>query len=307
MKNRKRKSFGFTIVELLVVVVVIGILASVAIVAYSGISQRAKDASLSSDLTQAKKQIEAFYAINSVYPTANNCTNTAATEICLKTTTGNTLTYTPLPTSVSPTSYTLTGSNAVSATPASLRSSAAGALATHQSGDILLAFACNSSATIPTFSADWTVLVSRSSGYSGAIAYKMATSASTSVGTITNYQYFNTVSVSGGSRTTTTGTSPSFSAGTATGVNSGNTINIPTIGSTASAQLQFAHACGVAGGGNPWLYSATLSSGLTQLQSQGWTGGQDILVSLSGTSAQSITSTFYGISSAVMLTIKLTP
>lgn len=295
---------GFTIVELLVAIVVIGILATVVVVAYNGVSQRAKDASLQSDLAQAKKQIEAYYALNGVYPIANNCTNTLTTQICLKATPDNALTYTPNNTT-SPTSYTLTGSLATSATPAAIRSSAAGSLATHQSGDILLAFACNNSATIPTFSADWTVLASRSSGYSGTIAYKMATSASMSLGTITSYQYFKTVSVSGGSRTTTTGSSPSFSAGTATGINSANVINIPTVGSTTSAQLQLAHACGVGYGGNPWLAGFALSSGLTQLQSQ---GGQDILVSLQGTSAQSITETYgYGIAAGVMLTIKMTP
>jgi general secretion pathway protein G len=306
MKHIKRFHSGFTIVELLVVIVVIGILATLVTVAYSGISQRATEASLKSDLSQARKEIEVFYAINNTYPTANNCTNTTATQICLKPSSGNILTYTPNNTT-SPTSYTLTGSNATSAIPASIRSSAAGSLATHQIGDILLAFACNNSATIPTFSADWTVIASRSSGYSGAIAYKMATSASMALGTIANYKYFNTVSVSGGLRTATTGSNPSFSAGTATGINSGNTINIPTIGSTATAQLQLAHACGVAGGGNPWLIGVALSAGLTQLQTQGWTGGQDILVSMPGTSAGTITSTNYGISSAVMTTIKLTP
>lgn len=85
---------GFTIVELLVVIVVIGILATVIVVAYNGISGRAVTASLQSDLTQAKKQIESYYTVNGVYPTANNCTNTLTTEICLKASPSNTLSYT---------------------------------------------------------------------------------------------------------------------------------------------------------------------------------------------------------------------
>ena len=40
----KRKAYGFTIVELLIVIVVVGVLAAISIVAYSGIQGRAKDA-----------------------------------------------------------------------------------------------------------------------------------------------------------------------------------------------------------------------------------------------------------------------
>lgn len=41
---------GFTIVELLIVVVIVGILASITVVSYNGITGRANDASLQSDL-----------------------------------------------------------------------------------------------------------------------------------------------------------------------------------------------------------------------------------------------------------------
>ena len=50
---------GFTIVELLIVIVVIAILAAITIVAYTGIQQRAKQSSLQSQLSSAAKQIEA--------------------------------------------------------------------------------------------------------------------------------------------------------------------------------------------------------------------------------------------------------
>lgn len=56
---------GFTIVELLIVIVVIGILAGLVIVAYNGIRARAEDASLQSEASQAGKKVLAYKALNS--------------------------------------------------------------------------------------------------------------------------------------------------------------------------------------------------------------------------------------------------
>lgn len=50
-----RKKSGFTIVELLIVIVVIGILAAITIVAYNGIQQRGRDAQRKSDLANIAK------------------------------------------------------------------------------------------------------------------------------------------------------------------------------------------------------------------------------------------------------------
>lgn len=54
--NNKNKT-GFTIVELLIVIVVIGILAAITIVAYNGIQTRANGSVASSALTQAARKI----------------------------------------------------------------------------------------------------------------------------------------------------------------------------------------------------------------------------------------------------------
>ncbi|MBC7869070.1 prepilin-type N-terminal cleavage/methylation domain-containing protein [Candidatus Saccharibacteria bacterium] len=61
---------GFTIVELLIVIVVIGILAAISIVAYSGIQQRAVAASLTSDLDNAVKLLRLDQVSGGTYPTA---------------------------------------------------------------------------------------------------------------------------------------------------------------------------------------------------------------------------------------------
>lgn len=64
------KHSGFTIVELLIVIVVIGILAAITIVAYNGVSQRATAAAVTSDLSNAAKQFKVAQVTDGVYPTS---------------------------------------------------------------------------------------------------------------------------------------------------------------------------------------------------------------------------------------------
>ena len=63
----KTKS-GFTIVELLIVIVVIGILAAITIVAYNGIQDRAHNTAVQSDLNAFAKKIATESAASGVYP-----------------------------------------------------------------------------------------------------------------------------------------------------------------------------------------------------------------------------------------------
>lgn len=63
---------GFTIVELLIVIVVIGILAAITIVAFNGVQDKANDAAVQSDLTNAIKQAQLFNATNGHYPGTTN-------------------------------------------------------------------------------------------------------------------------------------------------------------------------------------------------------------------------------------------
>lgn len=72
--NMKTKS-GFTIVELLIVIVIIGILAAITIVAYNGIQTRARDNVRKADIANLAKGIELYYAANGNYPmSAGWCT-----------------------------------------------------------------------------------------------------------------------------------------------------------------------------------------------------------------------------------------
>ncbi|MEO5499105.1 MAG: prepilin-type N-terminal cleavage/methylation domain-containing protein, partial [Candidatus Saccharimonadales bacterium] len=69
MVSLKQRQSGFTIVELLIVIVIIGILATLVIVTFSGVQQRARDSERKTDINAIAGQLEAAYAKNGVYPT----------------------------------------------------------------------------------------------------------------------------------------------------------------------------------------------------------------------------------------------
>ncbi len=79
IKDLRKKEKGFTIVELLIVIVIIGILAALVIVAYTGIQNRAKTEKYRVDAIALVKKIEAYNVVTSVYPvtasTANGAVN----------------------------------------------------------------------------------------------------------------------------------------------------------------------------------------------------------------------------------------
>jgi len=64
-----KKNFGFTLIEILVVVSIIGVLASLAMVSYSGAQKQTRDSQRKSDLNQYRNALEAFsIAYNDKYP-----------------------------------------------------------------------------------------------------------------------------------------------------------------------------------------------------------------------------------------------
>lgn len=86
--NQRRS--GFTIVELLVVVVVIAILASITVVSYNGVTQRARTVALQSDLHNGATQLELDKITIGSYPATKEAANGGAG---LKTSPGTTFQY----------------------------------------------------------------------------------------------------------------------------------------------------------------------------------------------------------------------
>lgn len=64
-----RTHTGFTLVELLVVIVVIGILTTIGIVSYRGVQQRAVVAAAKADLAKVSDEFKLAYAEDALYPT----------------------------------------------------------------------------------------------------------------------------------------------------------------------------------------------------------------------------------------------
>lgn len=90
---------GFTIIELLVLVVIIGILAFITIISYSVIIDRANDAKLAADLKNGSSKIKSYYSTYGSYPAslnASGCPNAsgnlpADTNYCVSVSSGNTI------------------------------------------------------------------------------------------------------------------------------------------------------------------------------------------------------------------------
>ena len=70
IKPMKKSTGGFTLVELLIVIVVIAILASISIVAYSGVQERTRDSLRKTDLAQLAKIIQLYSIDNGDYAAA---------------------------------------------------------------------------------------------------------------------------------------------------------------------------------------------------------------------------------------------
>jgi prepilin-type N-terminal cleavage/methylation domain-containing protein len=71
-----KNSKGFTIVELLIVIVVIGILAALVLNSFRGVQERARDTERRTDINAQSTQLEVYYTDNGGYPQFTGQVNT---------------------------------------------------------------------------------------------------------------------------------------------------------------------------------------------------------------------------------------
>lgn len=102
-----RRQPGFTIVELLIVIVVIAILAAITVVAFNGLQDRARKTALSAEVTNIAKHLRNDQVINSAYPATLADLNSGAG---VRTSPGTTLRYSAVNTT-NPQTYCLTATD----------------------------------------------------------------------------------------------------------------------------------------------------------------------------------------------------
>ncbi len=70
--NYRKKISGFTLVELLVVVAIIGLIASLSLVAFNLTRSKSRDTRRRADLKQIQNMLELYYDKNNTYPTTSS-------------------------------------------------------------------------------------------------------------------------------------------------------------------------------------------------------------------------------------------
>ena len=95
MKSLRNRSAGFTIIELLIVIVVIGILAGLVLNAFGNIQERARDTERQNDINTMHTQLELYYTENSAYPAATADLPNLNADATEAPNAGETYTFTP--------------------------------------------------------------------------------------------------------------------------------------------------------------------------------------------------------------------
>lgn len=75
------KQQGYTIIEMIIVIAVIGTLAGIVAVSYNGVQLNGRDTERKSDTLSVKSQLEVYFNNNGTYPTSATMTNSDASTI----------------------------------------------------------------------------------------------------------------------------------------------------------------------------------------------------------------------------------
>lgn len=68
LEELRAKESGFTLVELLIVIVILGVLAAIVVFSVRGVNDNSASAACNADLGTTNSALEAYYAQNKAYP-----------------------------------------------------------------------------------------------------------------------------------------------------------------------------------------------------------------------------------------------
>jgi prepilin-type N-terminal cleavage/methylation domain-containing protein len=74
LSNSKKRVFGFTLVELIVVITILAILGTIAFISLSGYSKNARDSDRVADINSISKSLELYITKAGTYPVPTNNT-----------------------------------------------------------------------------------------------------------------------------------------------------------------------------------------------------------------------------------------
>jgi prepilin-type N-terminal cleavage/methylation domain-containing protein len=72
---RSKKYLGFTLIEMMVVIAIVGFLASIILVALNNARMKGRDARRKTDIGQVRKALDLYFQDNASYPAPANCSN----------------------------------------------------------------------------------------------------------------------------------------------------------------------------------------------------------------------------------------
>lgn len=76
MAHQKNRELGFTVIELMVVIIILLILGALVALTYSGVQAKNRNSARQSAINQIQAQLEAYYAQTNKYPTLANLNDT---------------------------------------------------------------------------------------------------------------------------------------------------------------------------------------------------------------------------------------
>ncbi len=71
MKSRRYNQDGFTLIEIMVVILILGLLATIVVQSLRGAADKAKKVKAQADLSEFKTALDRFYLDNGYYPTSD--------------------------------------------------------------------------------------------------------------------------------------------------------------------------------------------------------------------------------------------